>query len=43
MLLETPKEEGRRPAAIDVDPLDEQNLNTLRALVLPRAQRARGC
>jgi len=33
MLLETPKTEGRSPNVIEVDPLDERNLNTLRALV----------
>src|SRR5207249_1685752 len=33
MLLETPKTEGRSPNVIQVDPLDERNLNTLRALV----------
>jgi hypothetical protein len=33
MLLETPKTEGRSPTRIEVDPLDEKNLNTLRALV----------
>jgi len=32
MLLETPKTEGRLPAVIQVDPLDERNLNTLRGL-----------
>jgi len=32
MLLETPKTEGRPPAVIQVDPLDERNLNTLRGL-----------
>ena len=32
MLLETPKTEGRSPAVIQVDPLDERNLNTLRGL-----------
>src|SRR5919199_393629 len=30
MLLETPKTEGRSPARIEIDPLDERNLNTLR-------------
>jgi len=33
MLLETPKTEGRSPTRIQVDPLDERNLNTLRGLV----------
>jgi len=33
MLLETPKTEGRSPAVIQVDPLDAQNLNALRALI----------
>jgi deoxyribonuclease IV len=33
MLLETPKSEGRPRGAIEVDPLDERNLQTLRALV----------
>jgi deoxyribonuclease-4 len=33
MLLETPKTEGRSPTAIEVDPLDERNLNTLRGLL----------
>jgi len=33
MLLETPKTEGRSPAKIEVDPLDERNLNTLRGLI----------
>jgi deoxyribonuclease-4 len=32
MLLETPKTEGRSPTVIQVDPLDEENLNTLRRL-----------
>lgn len=32
MLLETPKTEGRRAGSIDVDPLDEMNLETLRRL-----------
>jgi deoxyribonuclease-4 len=37
MLLETPKAEGKAKGAIEVDPLDERNLNTLRNLteVLP--------
>jgi deoxyribonuclease-4 len=33
MLLETPKGEGKATGPITVDPLDEENLNTLRALV----------
>jgi deoxyribonuclease-4 len=33
MLLETPKSEARRPNVIQVDPLDERNLNTLRGLL----------
>jgi deoxyribonuclease-4 len=33
MLLETPKTEGRSPTMIEVDPLDERNLNTLRGLL----------
>ena len=33
MLLETPKTEGRGPNIVAVDPLDERNLNTLRALL----------
>jgi deoxyribonuclease-4 len=33
MLLETPKTEGRSPAKIEVDPLDERNLNLLRGLI----------
>jgi deoxyribonuclease-4 len=33
MLLETPKTEGRSPTVIQVDPLDQQNLNTLRKLI----------
>ena len=33
MVLETPKAEGTAKGAIEVDPLDEQNLNRLRALV----------
>jgi deoxyribonuclease IV len=36
MLLETPKGEGKARGPIVVDPLDEQNLNTLRALVVNR-------
>ena len=37
MLLETPKEEGRSPTRVEVDPLDEQNLAVLRGLLLPFA------
>jgi deoxyribonuclease IV len=39
MLLETPKGEGKATGPIAIDPLDEQNLNALRALVTgkPRA------
>ena len=33
MLLETPKEERRSPRLIEVDPLDERNLETLRGLI----------
>ena len=33
MLLETPKTEGRSPNIIQVDPLDERNLETLRGLI----------
>jgi deoxyribonuclease-4 len=33
MLLETPKTEGRPRGPIEVDPLDERNLGTLRALM----------
>jgi deoxyribonuclease IV len=33
MLLETPKAEGKARGVIEVDPLDEGNLNTLRGLV----------
>jgi deoxyribonuclease IV len=33
MLLETPKAEGKAKGAIEVDPLDERNLNTLRGLI----------
>jgi deoxyribonuclease-4 len=40
MLLETPKAAGKAKGAIEVDPLDEQNLNTLRGLI--RAGRAGG-
>ena len=33
MLLETPKAEGKPKGAIAIDPLDEQNLKTLRGLI----------
>jgi deoxyribonuclease-4 len=33
MLLETPKAEGKARGAIEVDPLDERNLDTLRGLI----------
>jgi deoxyribonuclease-4 len=33
MLLETPKGEGKASGPITIDPLDEQNLNTLRSLI----------
>jgi deoxyribonuclease IV len=33
MLLETPKTEGRSPTQIQIDPLDDRNLNTLRRLI----------
>jgi deoxyribonuclease-4 len=33
MLLETPKGEGKPRGPVEVDPLDERNLNTLRGLV----------
>ena len=36
MLLETPKAEGKARGVIEVDPLDERNLNTLRGLVNAR-------
>jgi deoxyribonuclease-4 len=42
MLLETPKTEGRSPTNIEVDPLDEKNLNTLRSLVSSPPQRTGG-
>ena len=42
MLLETPKTEGRSPTAIQVDPLDERNLNTLRGLMNELPQRTQG-
>ena len=36
MLLETPKAQGKATGPISVDPLDEENLNTLRRLVKRR-------
>jgi deoxyribonuclease-4 len=39
MLLETPKAEGKPKGAIEPDPLDEQNLRTLRALIARPSQR----
>jgi deoxyribonuclease-4 len=33
MLLETPKAEGKAKGAIDIDPLDQKNLETLRSLM----------
>jgi deoxyribonuclease IV len=36
MLLETPKTAGRPPRVVAVDPMDEQNLNTLRGLIVQR-------
>jgi deoxyribonuclease-4 len=41
MLLETPKAEGKAKGVIEVDPLDEKNLQTLRELVLAPAGRSR--
>jgi deoxyribonuclease-4 len=41
MLLETPKGEGKATGPITVDPLDEKNLETLRALVAGRTGRVR--
>jgi deoxyribonuclease-4 len=42
MLLETPKAEGKATGPIAVDPLDEQNLNALRGLMMdPRSARNR--
>jgi deoxyribonuclease-4 len=34
MLLETPKEEGRSPAKIEIDRFDERNLSILRGLIV---------
>jgi deoxyribonuclease IV len=42
MLLETPKAEGKAKGAIEVDPLDEQNLDALRALVKPKSRHRNG-
>jgi len=42
MLLETPKAEGKAKGAIEVDPLDEQNLEALRALVKAKSQNKKG-
>jgi deoxyribonuclease-4 len=39
MLLETPKTEGRGPRVVAVDPLDEQNLTTLRGLIASHSNR----
>ena len=39
MMLETPKAEGKAKGAIEIDPLDEQNLNTLRSLISYSTQR----
>lgn len=39
MLLETPKTEGRSPTEIQIDPLDERNLETLRGLIADSRQR----
>src|SRR2546426_10949245 len=39
MLLETPKEEGRAKAVIEVDRFDEKNLNILRSLIAESPQR----
>jgi deoxyribonuclease-4 len=37
MILETPKTEGKRPTSVDIDPLDQENLATLRSLIATRA------
>jgi deoxyribonuclease IV len=42
MLLETPKSEGKAKGAIELDPLDEQNLNALRRLVRASSTTKRG-
>ena len=36
MILETPKTEGRRATSVEVDPLDVENLEALRALIAGR-------
>jgi deoxyribonuclease-4 len=41
MLLETPKAEGKATGPIGIDPLDEQNLNTLRELMAGKAETGR--
>jgi deoxyribonuclease IV len=41
MLLETPKAEGKAKGLIEVDPLDERNLNTLRGLIAPSRKNER--
>jgi deoxyribonuclease-4 len=41
MMLETPKTEARRRTSIEVDPLDERNLNTLRGLISSATTRRR--
>src|SRR3954467_14682514 len=41
MLLETPKAEGKAKGAVEIDPLDERNLNTLRGLIEPSAKAQR--
>ncbi|HMD36307.1 MAG TPA: deoxyribonuclease IV [Vicinamibacterales bacterium] len=40
MMVETPKTEGRRATSVEVDPLDERNLNALRALIARPASAA---
>jgi deoxyribonuclease-4 len=39
MLLETPKTEGRAPRSIEVDPLDDMNLEALRAMIGRKRER----
>ena len=39
MLIETPKTQGRGPRVVAVDPLDEQNLTTLRGLIASHSNR----
>lgn len=41
MLLETPKTEGRSPGRVELDPLDEQNLTTLRSLITVDSRKTR--